>query len=114
MRGDWPRAIVGVLAQCKARGVPFSAAWRQATSLHPASTAGSPVTLFDPDGEPHDTQAGFLRRVCRDAYEDRVGPAGSGNGPELRSFRPELLEGLDLTEAGGGFAQGTAKRRRAA
>lgn len=98
MKADaWPSAVVAYLADCKREGLPHEAAWRDAMRVYPPPGNGSESTLFDDRGEPHGTLVGFLKRVSRDAYEDRVGPVGSGSGPALRGFRADMLMVLDMS-----------------
>lgn len=53
------------------------------------------ATLFDEQGQRHDTLTQFFWRAARNAYEDYVGPEGSGQGPALAHFRAAMLRDLD-------------------
>lgn len=99
MKGDhWPAAMVAHLQRSQRLGVAFEAAWLAALRANIPDGKGSAETLFDERGEPHDTAVAFLKRVTRDAYNGVTGPIGSGRGPALRSFRPEMLRELDSSE----------------
>lgn len=91
----WPGKVVAVLLSCKAQGVPFERAWREALTTHPPRGSASEATLFDEAGEPHDTTVAFLKRVTRNAYDDVQGPVGEGNGPAIGHFRGSMLRDLD-------------------
>ena len=86
----WSALVVDHLTGSKRRGLDFEDAWRAAMRACGTPTTAA-ATLFDEQGQPHDTMTVFFKRVCRSAYEGETGPAGSGNGPALKHFRPGML-----------------------
>jgi hypothetical protein len=93
---SWQAEIVQHLRRSKARGLPFDTAWNAAQRdiVIPGRDEDA-GTLFNVHGEDSrfDTTAAFFKRACCHAYEDRVGAVGSGDGPALRHFSVEMMDG---------------------
>jgi hypothetical protein len=118
MEATWPEKVVARLRQHRAEGCTFEHAWIQTMRALPTGGNGAAFAqlrpsgseqvesmhLFDEAGKPTavpevtETLGGFFRRVCEDAFYGTVGPVGSGNGPALRHFCPEMVLELDNAE----------------
>lgn len=61
----------------------------------PTGAATAVTTLFNDEGDPHDDYLVWFKRVALDAYNGAAGPVGSGNGPALRHFRPDMLADVE-------------------
>ena len=97
---SWQNKVIGYLVELRAQGYTFQDAWAKAMVRHPprGRDAGESVPrLFDEDGDAETVHA-FFRRVASNAWHDRVDAPGSGNGPRLRHFRPEMLVAVDEQE----------------
>jgi hypothetical protein len=94
--GERVSRVVSHLVYCKRQRLDFDYAWRLAMNAYPpAGGVGDVTTLFDERSRPHDPADDFLRRVCRNAYDESVGPVGEGNGPSVKYFRPDMIRDLD-------------------
>jgi hypothetical protein len=96
---SWQQVVVGRLIELRAQDGPdFERHWTATLKLYPPTgrdVGPARPTLFDEQGRAAHTLIGFFKRVCDNAYHDRVGPKGSGNGPALRHFRADILHALD-------------------
>jgi hypothetical protein len=97
---NWHRAVVDRLIWHRSSGLAFREAWsRTMFEFPPRDRLLGEVTprLFDERCEAPESQLAFFKRACESAYHHEVGKNGSGVGPALRSFRPEMLRDLDLS-----------------
>jgi hypothetical protein len=87
------------LVELRADGFTFDEAWRMTMRLIPprGHDLGGPRCLFDEQGQPTQTQTEFFRKVCENAFHRVSDAPGSGNGPALQFFRPEMLRDLDFS-----------------
>lgn len=100
----WAALVVDHLVQRRSEGWTFERAWQDALVWLPARGADASAAtprLFEEDGSRPDTIVAFHKRVCENAWHDRVDKPGSGNGPKLRHFRVELLRDLDMSTRAG-------------
>ena len=114
---SWSAQVVDSLAYSKGLGTPFTEAWRLALLRHPPRgrhASEATPRLFDEHGEKPDTLVTFFKRVCRDAYEDRVGPKGEGNGPSLQYFRGDMIRDMDESQPARRSVGSRSRHRQAA
>ena len=123
---SWSAQVVDNLAYSKGLGTPFTEAWRLALLRHPPrGRDAAPVVavhdndeatlaLFDEQNKPPETVVSFFKRVCRDAYEDRVGAKGGGNGPSLQYFRGDMIRDMDESQPARRSVGSRSRHRQAA
>lgn len=85
-KASWEQQIVGCLTGHRRLGRSFDVAWALAIRTYPYKARGvmAPTRLFEEDGQRAEPFPDFFRRACENAYEDRIGEVGSGNGPARR------------------------------